>query len=88
MTTISQCWLCQHFDREDKRAKRCAAFPNGIPAAVFGNSIDHREPVDGDGGLRFKPRPGVIEGFHPMNRRDLGIRFEPKPIPAEGQAGE
>ncbi len=34
----------------------CAAFPKGIPGDVFYGRVDHREPVEGDNGIRFKPR--------------------------------
>lgn len=34
----------------------CEAFPNGIPPAVMLNRADHRQPIDGDGGLQFVPR--------------------------------
>jgi hypothetical protein len=32
----------------------CAAFPAGIPAAVFRNAVDHRQPVEGDHGVRWE----------------------------------
>ena len=32
----------------------CAAFPDGIPDAVFGNRLDHREPINGDHGIRWQ----------------------------------
>lgn len=34
----------------------CAAFPDGIPDAVFTNRKDHRQSVDGDHGIRWEPR--------------------------------
>jgi hypothetical protein len=41
----------------------CAAFPEGIPDGVFAGVVDHREPVDGDHGIRWEsngqPHPGV-----------------------------
>ncbi len=72
MSPTCQCAICQHFDRTDKMVWRCAAFPDGIPAGIIGNTVDHREPVDGDGGLRFTPLDMVPDGWHPMNRRVLG----------------
>jgi hypothetical protein len=44
-------WL---LDREPLR-ETCAAYPRGIPAAIVANEADHREPYEGDGGLRFEP---------------------------------
>lgn len=57
----SQCDTCTRyrtaFDRPDGDFSGpvfCAAFPDGIPARVFDNSLDHRQPVDGDHGLRWE----------------------------------
>lgn len=36
----------------------CEAFPDAIPDAVFGNELDHRQPIDGDHGIRFQAAPG------------------------------
>lgn len=69
MTTqaTSQCGVCDHFRSplslpEPERLTRgpfCAAFPDGIPDVVFGNELDHRQPVDGDHGVRWTPRDGA-----------------------------
>jgi hypothetical protein len=34
---------------------RCAAFPEGIPAAIAEGSFVHTEEFPGDNGLRFDP---------------------------------
>lgn len=31
----------------------CAAFPDGIPGEVYGNALDHRQPIPGDHGVRW-----------------------------------
>lgn len=31
----------------------CEAFPAGIPDAIYVDGGDHRQPVDGDGGVTF-----------------------------------
>jgi 2'-5' RNA ligase len=36
----------------------CAAFPDGIPAAIWDNQADHREPYEGDHGLRWESLDG------------------------------
>ena len=46
----------------------CAAFPKGIPADVFYGRVDHREPVEGDNGIRFKPK-------HPFGAAESYARF-------------
>lgn len=77
---LSQCGTCARFrsalgepgttPTPDARPT-CAAFPSGIPRQVFGNQVDHRQPVEGDGGIRWQSngepfpawafRPGVIK---------------------------
>jgi hypothetical protein len=32
----------------------CEAFPDGIPDDVLENRLDHRQPVSGDHGIRWK----------------------------------
>lgn len=69
MTTgaTSQCGVCANFRSplslpEPERLTRgpfCAAFPDGIPDRVFGNEVDHRQPVDGDHGVRWESRNGA-----------------------------
>lgn len=36
----------------------CDAFPDGIPVEVKRNGLDHRQPIDGDHGVRFEALPG------------------------------
>lgn len=50
------CLGCTRFDREYKGyGYKCAAFPDGIPDSIIESRVDHREPVDGDRGIRFTP---------------------------------
>lgn len=62
----AQCDACVHFrspltlpepDRWE-RGPFCAAFPDGIPDLVYGNVVDHREPIAGDNGVQFEARAG------------------------------
>lgn len=39
----------------------CAAFPDAIPARIFANEVDHRQPVPGDRGLQWAPLDGDAE---------------------------
>jgi hypothetical protein len=33
----------------------CKAFPDGIPKQIIESEVLHREPFQGDGGIRFEP---------------------------------
>jgi hypothetical protein len=37
---------------------RCEAFPEGIPDDLLFAMSDHREPYEGDHGIRFELKPG------------------------------
>lgn len=88
MTTgpVSQCGTCQRlrspFDRDRDTfgtgGPWCAAFPDTIPAEIFDNRVDHREPVDGDHGLQWLPRPGAT---YPrlFPRETMTAAIEPEP---------
>jgi hypothetical protein len=58
----SQCDTCGRFHYpwlQDTKGKRtCDAFPDGVPARVFRNGVDHRYAVAGDGGLRWEAADG------------------------------
>jgi hypothetical protein len=65
MTTgpMSQCGACTHFRSPFSRGDYsggpfCAAFPDGIPDEVYDNRLDHRQPIDGDHGVRWESRGG------------------------------
>ena len=58
MTQInSQCSLCQHFRVFNREADTCAAYPTGIPRRILENKLDHRRPIAGDRGIRWKFNP-------------------------------
>lgn len=47
------CWDCTHYG-----AKRmCAAFPAGIPQALWTADRGHREPFSGAQGIQYAQRP-------------------------------
>lgn len=54
----------------------CTAFPDGIPEGILDNAVDHRRPVDGDGGLRFKLSRG-------WDAEDLESFLAELPLPTE-----
>jgi len=55
---LSQCVWCRH--RSDG-GRSCRAYPDGIPEAITTNRHDHRDPFDGDDGVRFEPEIIEIE---------------------------
>jgi len=56
--TLVQCASCSHLHRDTDDANVCDAFSDGIPAVIFTNRHDHRQPYPGDHGVRFAPLPG------------------------------
>lgn len=57
---MSQCVFCRH---KSTRGAVCTAFPSGIPGEILRNEHDHRQPFDGDNGIRFEPDPGQRSPF-------------------------
>jgi hypothetical protein len=79
---VPQCFDCKHLAPwNPKEPPHCAAFPDGVPEAVFKNLHDHRKEYPGDHGVRFEPSESAIE---------LGVRlpsgdFPPSMIPQKPQ---
>jgi len=54
---MPMCLVCLRFNRESwADGFTCAAFPEGIPADIFGEYADHRLPYAGDHGIRFEAK--------------------------------
>jgi hypothetical protein len=51
-STSSQCARCI-FKMAGKQV--CVAFPRGIPGEIISGRLDHTQPHEGDGGIRFVP---------------------------------
>lgn len=49
------CFRCRHLDLNQISARRCRAFPTGIPMAIWTGQHDHRTPFPGDGGIHYEP---------------------------------
>lgn len=54
----SQCLYCDKRSRGDF-GLACRAFPSGVPIEIARNDADHRQPFEGDDGIRFAPRGDV-----------------------------
>lgn len=57
-----QCQACAW--QNPDRPSACRAYPDGIPAPIRLNEVDHRRPYPGDRGIRFAPKPGIT---HPRD---------------------
>jgi hypothetical protein len=53
MITTPQCGVCRHMRKGAGR--KCDAFPDGIPQAIWNGSYDHRFPYPGDHGIQLEP---------------------------------
>ena len=51
MIPANICIVCMRY----RDGKKCEAYPNGIPQAIWMGEHDHREPYPGDNGIRFEP---------------------------------
>jgi hypothetical protein len=77
----SQCDICARFRSpwasSDGNTPTCEAFPDAIPARVFRNGLDHRQPVDGDHGLRWEAADGEEFPEWAFIPRFLGVGGKP-----------
>lgn len=51
----SLCQFCKYY-RLDEDSRKCDAFPDGIPVALYAAEMeyDHHEPYPGDNGIQFE----------------------------------
>jgi hypothetical protein len=61
-TPIIPCVRCRNWN---EGTFTCRAFPDGIPDQVLTGKNFHREPIDGDNGIRFEAAVGLEDdGSH------------------------
>jgi hypothetical protein len=58
---VNICISCRHLDTTTE-ARRCTAFPDGIPKPIYIGGFDHRNPYPGDHGIRHE----TLEGMEDM----------------------
>lgn len=68
----ANCSMCVHYQAD----RRCQAFPDGIPQALWAGEHLHRDPYPGDGGIRYQPKriaPPILEDIFPEAVVDLPV---------------
>jgi hypothetical protein len=55
-TELPLCFRCKHY----RGQITCDAFPGGIPDEILISAVDHKEPYEGDNGIRFEDAGGWI----------------------------
>ncbi len=67
------CLTCQRFlGVESAAGYVCEAFAGGVPTDVLASRVDHRDPVEGDGGLRYRPKAEQDEaGYCAVSKDDM-----------------
>ena len=63
------CTFCRHLQSMAREARRCAAFPEGIPYKIWDGHNKHLKPYPGDHGIRFEAASDV----HPEVLREHGL---------------
>ncbi len=75
MPQSDQCLTCRHYEGDFA----CAAFPTRIPQIVLTGSHDHREPYQGDHGIRWEPLPDVFEVEPWEDSEEISFRQPTRP---------
>lgn len=57
---MPQCLTCFHRGQPlPNDIQVCTAYPDGIPAPIVNNQVDHRDPQPGDGGIVWESANGA-----------------------------
>lgn len=77
------CLQCARLQgRRKNRVPSCAAFPKGIPDAIYLGAFDHRSAYVGDKGIRFQLAEGkaaLLAGWVALHGRGYGIVVRRRP---------
>jgi hypothetical protein len=72
------CLECSRLQgRRKNRSPSCAAFPKGIPDAIYLGAFDHRSAYVGDKGIRFQLAEGkavLLAGWVTLHGRGTNVR--------------
>jgi hypothetical protein len=60
------CVNCEHWNENSAHPVTCKAFPQGIPDEIFTYGNPHIEPINGDNGIQFEPRNGILTKYAKM----------------------
>lgn len=60
----ADCITCKHLDRTATRLV-CPAFPDGVPDPIARGQVGHREPYEGDNGIRYE----IADEYRPARRK-------------------
>jgi len=73
--------MCAHY----QGFMACAAFPDRIPQEILTGLYDHREPYQGDHGIRWEPLPDVFEVEPGEDSAEIGFRQPRRPKSASSK---
>ncbi|MEO3826949.1 hypothetical protein [Actinomadura sp. B10D3] len=75
----------------DRWIPYCDAFPEGVPNEIYRNGFDHRNPFEGDRGIRFELRPGgerALAAYESAAARKQNAASGQGTSPGQGQGTE
>lgn len=71
MTSVKRpaCYSCAHFRKYNSETDEveCDAFPTAVPADILFEGFDHRNPHDGDNGIRYERDPKAIDPYSSLS---------------------
>lgn len=77
------CATCRRLRIGDDLSYSCSAFPKGIPNKILLNEKDHREPVQGDHGITYRPLRKGDPVFDPFEHTSLQEAYKERLHPRD-----